>query len=75
MLCVDLKNSYYQLPDVHKGLYDLDSSNIEEEILSSSTTKLQTIHAEKIYCNEYFTDLSKQEQQISKFILFKMYYL
>lgn len=67
MLCVDLKNSFYQLPDVHKGLYDLDNSNIEEEILSSST-KVETIQAEKVCCNEYFSDLAKQEQQRSKFI-------
>lgn len=65
MLCVDLKNSFYQLPDIHRGLYDLDSNNLEEEILSLST-KLQTIQAEKVHCNEYFSDLTKQEQQIGK---------
>ncbi|XP_060861222.1 protein misato isoform X1 [Metopolophium dirhodum] len=60
MLCVDLKNSFYQLPDVHRGLYDLNCSNIDEEILNSST-KIQTIQEEKIPSNEFFSDLAKQE--------------
>jgi len=65
MLCVDLKNSFYQLPDIHRGLYDLNSSNIDEEILNSST-KIQTIQEEKIPCNEFFSDLAKQELSIGK---------
>lgn len=60
MLCVDLKNSFYQLPDVHRGLYDLNYSNIDEEILNSSN-KIQTIQEEKIPSNEFFSDLVKQE--------------
>lgn len=66
MLCVDLKNSFYQLPDIHRGLYDLNSSNIDEEILNSST-KVQTIQEEKIPSNEFFLDLAKQELFIGKF--------
>lgn len=61
MLCVDLKNSFYQLPDVHRGLYDLDSTDIDEKLLDSST-KIQTIQEEKVLHNEYFSDLAKQEQ-------------
>jgi hypothetical protein len=63
MLCVDLKNSYYQLPDVHGGLYDLESSDLDEELLDSST-KIQTIREELVPHNEYFADLAKQEQFI-----------
>lgn len=66
MLCVDLKNSFYQLPDVHRGLYDLNCSNIDEEILNCST-KIQTIQEEKIPSNEFFSDLAKQELFIGKF--------
>lgn len=66
MLCVDLKNSFYQLPDIHRGLYDLNSSIIDEEILNSST-KIQTIQEEKIPSNEFFSDLAKQELFIGKF--------
>jgi len=65
MLCVDLKNSFYQLPDVHRGLYDLNCSNIGEEILNPST-KVETIEEEKIPSNEFFSDLIKQELFISK---------
>ncbi|XP_026818236.1 protein misato [Rhopalosiphum maidis] len=64
MLCIDLKNSFYQLPDVHRGLYDLNCSNIDEEILNCST-KIQTIQEEKIPSNEFFSDLAKQEQLIT----------
>ncbi|XP_008188595.2 protein misato homolog 1-like [Acyrthosiphon pisum] len=60
MLCVDLKNDFYQLPDVNRGLYDLNCSNLDEEILNSST-KVQTIQEEKIPSNEFFSDLIKQE--------------
>lgn len=67
MLCVDLKNSFYQLPDVHGGLYDLNNSSIDEEIVSSSNA-IETIREEKIPCNEYFSDLTKQEQCIGKYI-------
>lgn len=63
MLCVDLKNSFYQLPDVHRGLYDLDGCDIHEDLLDTST-KIQTIQEEKIPLNEYFSDLAKQEQFI-----------
>lgn len=66
MLCVDLKDSFYQLPDVHRGLYDLDS-NIEEEILNSSTN-VQTIRKEIVSSNEFFLDLAKQEQCIGKIL-------
>lgn len=66
MLCVDLKNSFYQLPDVHRGLYDLNCSNPDEEILNPST-KIETIQEEKIPSNEYFSDLVKQDLIISKF--------
>ncbi|KAL5244425.1 hypothetical protein ACI65C_011835 [Semiaphis heraclei] len=64
MLCVDLKNSFYQLSDVHRGLYDLNCSNIGEEILNPST-KVETIEEEKIPNNEFFSDLIKQEQFIN----------
>lgn len=67
MLCVDLKNSFYQLPDVHKGLYDTNDSNIDEE-LQASSTKFQTIREEKILCNEFFLDLTKQEKSSGKLI-------
>lgn len=67
MLCVDLKNSYYQLPDVHRGLYDLDNSDKDEELLDSST-KIQTIREEIIPHNEYFADLAKQEQFIGNLL-------
>lgn len=63
MLCVDLKNSFYQLPDVHKGLYDVDNSNIDAEIVS---TKFQTIQEEQITFNKFFLDLAKQEKCIGK---------
>jgi len=69
MLCVDLKNSFYQLPDVHKGLYDLDNKNIDEEIVGSSNA-IETIREEKIPCNEYFSDLTRQKQHLGKYILF-----
>lgn len=73
MLCVDLKNSYYQLPDIHRGLYDLDEENdtrkYHEELLNSST-KYQTILEEKIPCNEFLSDLTKQEQSIGKLLFY-----
>lgn len=71
MLCVDLKNSYYQLPDVHRGLYDLDHSSVDDVILGSST-KVETIEEEKVTCNDFLSDLTKQEQCTGT-ILFKMY--
>lgn len=69
MLCVDLKNSFYQLPDIHKGLYDFDNGGIDEDVLDSST-KVQTIQEEKIMCNEFFSDLAKQEQCIGKLLTY-----
>lgn len=69
MLCVDLKNSFYQLPDVHKGLYDLESDDINDEDLDSSS-KIQTIQQEKICCNEFLSDLTKQEQFIGKLLFY-----
>jgi len=60
MLCVDLKNSFYQLPDVHKGLYDLDSDNIDEVL--NTSTKFETIQQEKVFRNEFISDLTKQEK-------------
>lgn len=60
MLCVDLKNSYYQLPDVHGGLYEPENCIIEEEI--DGSTKIETIQEEPIAPNEFFSDLTKQEQ-------------
>lgn len=65
MLCVDLKNSFYQLSDVHKGLYDVDDSDIDEKMLDSSS-KYQTIQEEKIPSNEFFSDLAKLEKSIGK---------
>lgn len=66
MLCVDLKNSFYQLPDVHRGLYDLDNYNVEEELLGSSTN-VETIRDEEVFSNDFFLDLTKQEKSIGKF--------
>lgn len=67
MLCVDLKNSFYQLPDVHKGLYDVETSNIDAEIHSS--TKFQTIQEKQITSNTFLLDLAKQEKIIGKLII------
>jgi len=74
MLCVDLKNSFYQLPDVHKGLYDLDNKNVDEEIVGSLNA-IETIREEKIPCNEYFSDLTRLEQQLGKYILLFVHFL
>jgi len=65
MLCVDLKDSFYQLPDVHKGLYDVEENNTDEKTLASSS-KFQTIQEEKIPSNEFFLDLTKLEKSIGK---------
>lgn len=65
MLCVDLKDSFYQLPDVHKGLYDVEEKDIDEKMLVSSS-KFQTIQEEKIPTNEFFSDLTKLEKSIGK---------
>lgn len=69
MLCVDLKNSFYQLPVVHRGLYDLDSNNIEEELLGTSTN-VETIREEEVSSNDFFLDLTKQENCIGKFLFY-----
>lgn len=68
MLCVDLKNSFYQLPDVHRGLYDVEDNSTNEENLSSSK-KIQIVQEEKIPCNEFLSDLSNEEQLIGKLFL------
>lgn len=74
MLCVDLKNSFYQLPDIHRGLYDLENDGIDEDVLSSST-KVQTIQEEKIVRNEFFSDLAKHDQCIGKLFTYYLKYL
>lgn len=65
MLCVDLKNSFYQLPDIHTGLYDIHDSSVNDA-LQCESTKVQTIQKEKIICNDFFLDLTKQEQNKGK---------
>lgn len=68
MLCVDLKNSFYQLPDVHRGLYDVDDDSTNDENLGSST-KIQIIEEEKIPCkNEFLLDLTKEKNNMGKLI-------
>lgn len=73
MLCVDLKNSFYQLPNVHGGLYDSDNSGVNKETVDSSNA-IEIIREEEIPSNEYFSDLIKQEQCISKYIILRIFF-
>ncbi|XP_050542872.1 protein misato [Daktulosphaira vitifoliae] len=60
LLCVDLKDSFYQLQDIHKGLYDIDSNTVCNEDLC--TKEIATIKNEPIIPNEFLTDLAEEEK-------------
>lgn len=73
MLCVDLKNSFYQLPNVHRGLYDVEGDNTNDENLDSSSN-IQVIKEEQIPCNEFLSDLTKEDQFMGKLLFYIMNY-
>ncbi|XP_050432328.1 protein misato [Adelges cooleyi] len=61
LLCVDLMNSFYQLPKVHKGLYEPDNNELQDNEECSSN-KIETIQEEKIVPNEFLLDLAEEEK-------------